>query len=396
MRKSFIFNHLALISAAFSILALSSGCDPKSQNQKEIQAEQVVKGYADLVYAAYNDALESAQTLQITIWRFLDVPSHSNLEEAKAAWRNARTWYAQTEAFRFYDGPIDNGENGVEGLLNAWPLDEAYVDYVEGAPAVGIIYDVAKYPEITADLLVSMNEKGGEENISCGYHAIEFMLWGQDLDTAAAGQRPYQDFLPGDPIRERRRTYLQLTTNLLVEHLTRVRDQWSTEVPTNYRAAFERDSASASLQKILTGIGVLAKVELAGERMYTAYDNADQEDEQSCFSDNTRDDLINNFKGIMNVYYGKYIQLNGDTLAVPSMHELLLQTNPELAAQTEVQLQNTAGLIAHIPQPFDRAIVLPDQREMVMQAILAVQESGEQFSRVAETLGLTINVRASE
>ena len=48
--------------------------------------------------------------------------------------------YSPTEVFRFYGGPIDD-DNGPEGLLNAWPLDEVFIDYVLGNPDAGIIND---------------------------------------------------------------------------------------------------------------------------------------------------------------------------------------------------------------------------------------------------------------
>ena len=80
--------------------------------------------------------------------------------------------------------------DGPEGLINAWPLDEAYIDYVEGDPAAGVVNDPDTYPTIDAELLTSLNEQGGEANISTGWHAIEFLLWGQDLSTDGPGDAP--------------------------------------------------------------------------------------------------------------------------------------------------------------------------------------------------------------
>lgn len=396
MRKSLIIKPLYFVSTGLSIVFLINGCSTSGSENRKVNTDAVVEGYATLVYAAYSDALTSAVSMQQAISVFLQNPTDSTQQLAQQAWREARKWYAQTETFRFYDGPIDNGVNGVEGLLNAWPLDEAYVDYVNGAPSAGIIQNTAAYPEITRNLFIELNEKGGEENISCGYHAIEFMLWGQDLDSVYAGKRSYTDFIAGNPVNDRRRKFLELSTSLLVEHLEQVKSAWSPDVEDNYRHKFISASPDESLQKILTGLGVMAKVELAGERMYTAYDNADQEDEQSCFSDNTSDDLIYNLMGIANVFRGSMHRLAGDTLRVVSMSQLLELNHPQVAETTHKQLQKTYQSFVTMPQPFDRAIIRPDSRTAVMESILAVQELGEQFSIIATTLGLTINVSPTQ
>ena len=139
----------------------------------------VVAHYADGVYALYRKSLASASVMDTAIDRFIAAPAPATLEAAKRAWLVARDDYGPTEAFRFYGGPIDNEEDGPEGLLNAWPMDEAYIDYVEGDPAAGIINNPETYPVIDAALIESLNEAGGEENVSTGWHAIEFLLWGR-------------------------------------------------------------------------------------------------------------------------------------------------------------------------------------------------------------------------
>ena len=142
----------------------------------------------------YSRSLTSAEALDQAIDRFLNDPSAARFDAAKRAWLLARDDYGPTEVYRFYDGPIDNEEDGVEVLVNAWPLDEAYIDYVVGSPNAGIINNPADFPSIDADLIVSLNEEGGEENVSTGWHAIEFLLWGQDTSEDGPGVRPLEDY----------------------------------------------------------------------------------------------------------------------------------------------------------------------------------------------------------
>ena len=136
----------------------------------------------------------SAKQLQAAIAAFVAAPSDATSAAAKEEWLAARDDYLPTEVYRFYDGPIDHPKTGLEGQINAWPLDEAYIDGVTDDPESGIINDTSTYPEITEDVLVEANEKGGETNISTGWHAIEFLLWGQDSTTGQPGARPVTDY----------------------------------------------------------------------------------------------------------------------------------------------------------------------------------------------------------
>ncbi len=267
--------------------------------------------YADLVHAAYTDVTVEAEALQADLEAFVADPTEDTLAAAKQSWLDARVLYGPTEAFRFYDGPIDNPDDGPEGQINAWPLDEAYIDYVEGDAAAGIINDTAGVPEITTDVLVAANEEGGESNISTGWHAIEFLLWGQDLSADGAGARPLTDYTTA-PTAERRATYLTLLAQLLVDDLSGVRDQWDPEDGA-YRETFLADPGQA-VSNIFRSMGALSQGELAGERIAVAYDTKDQEDEHSCFSDNTTTDIAGNAIGVRMIYTADYPGIDGTSL----------------------------------------------------------------------------------
>lgn len=353
--------------------------------------------YADMVFANYEDSLTLAVALQEALAAFVASPSEESHQAAKAAWLAANEPYGQTEAYRFYGGPIDD-EDGPEGLLNAWPLDEGYVDYVDGAPEAGIINNVTEYPEITKDLLISLNEVGAEENISTGYHAIEFLLWGQDFYEDRAGQRPYTDYVVdgATPHAERRGQYLLLLGELLVEHLTAMTEAWDPAVADNYRTEFLALTPDAALEKVLTGLGVLSKSELAGERMFTALDNQDQEDEHSCFSDNTHRDIITNNMGVMNVYTGSYTRLDGSVVSGPSLADVVEAVDPAVNAQMTALLEQSMAQVNAIYVPFDQAIVLGEERTKVLDAVMTLQDQGDKLAEVASLLGLTINTALPE
>ncbi len=356
-----------------------------------VTAEAVVANYADLLYANYSDALAGAEALHDAVDAFVEAPSQATLDAAKAAWIASRPSYQQTEIARFYNGPIDDPETGPEGLINSWPLDENFIDYVVGAPDSGIINDPVGFPVIDEETLAAANQANGEANVSTGYHAIEFLLWGQDQSATGPGERPVSDYATNSSNTEvtqvRRGQYLQAAAHLLVDDLQAVTDQWAPGNPANYRAEFLAIDTDEALGRILTGLGSLSAGELGGERLSVAFETRDQEDEHSCFSDNTRDDLADDALGIQNGYLGRYEDLDG-----PGLDELVRQVDPALDATVQQQLATSVAAMRAIPQPFDQAIQGADDspgRVAVQTAITALFAQGDSFSSVADALGVS-------
>lgn len=384
----------SLLCTSFIGCSSDSASSPTDTNVLQTK-KAAVSTYADNLYAVYSDVVETAQQMRIAIQNFTNAPSESTLLQAKQAWLKAREVYGKSEAARFYGGPIDN-ENGPEGRINAWPLDEQFIDYVVGAPQAGIIAKTAEFPVISKELLASLNEKGGETNISTGYHAIEFLLWGQDLTEPSEnkpGQRSFTDYTTA-PHAERRKQYLQAVTDLLLDDLQSVRDAWNPATSGNYRAQFLAMSPDSALAKILTGIGSLSNGELAGERMTVALKSADQEDEHSCFSDNTHIDILENMNGIVDVWTGKYTRINGQTLSGTGLNALVRSINPTLEAQTSSTFTASLSAISAIGSPFDYAISAsnPTGNQRVNTAIQALKAQSVNIAKVAEALKLTINI----
>ena len=377
-----------LLIAAFSA-GLLTACAQEGPDDE--LKEAVIENYADGVHHLYSRSLDSSKALDAAVDRFIADPTPAHLEAAKRIWLHARDDYGPTEAFRFYDGPIDNPDDGPEGLINAWPLDEAYIDYVEGDLTAGIINDPDEFPVIDAALIVSLNEEGGEENVSTGWHAIEFLLWGQDLNPGGPGERPFEDYATNDNA-DRRATYLAVASDLLVTHIQQMVDAWAPGRGDNYRASFVSADPDDSIQKIITGIGELSRGELAGERMTVAFEERSQEDEHSCFSDNTTKDIIANALGIQIVYVGDYGGVSG-----PGIKDLIAAMDEELADQLESQIRTSVNLATAIPQPFDQHLLegVSDQtagRQAVQAAIVSLENQTDTIVDAAEEIGITISV----
>lgn len=361
-----------MMSTSILVAGLLAGCGGSGgednnnggNNDRELtlslsKVQQLLETNADIAYAVYSDSYDTAVELQSAIAAFADNPSEENLSAAKKAWLVAREPYGQSEVYRFRLSPIDStnyaDEDGPEGDINAWPLGEGLIDYVvmndsdfgEGQVGVSNHGTGVDYPAeniinsnvtIDASLLANSATAEDERDVISGYHAIEFMLWGQDLNNsggatigndrdlavktfgagniALGGQRPLADFILDSEDEEanrqaaRRHQYLAVVAQKLVDDLKSVVDGWAPNVEGNYRDQFtsvaSRQEAVQKLAEILTGMGTLSESELAGDRVQIPFSTNSQEDEHSCFSDNTHRDIWLDAEGVANSYYGRY------------------------------------------------------------------------------------------
>ena len=364
-----------LLLLSLITLFLTYSCSSSSLSfytESSPSREYVVANYTQLVHANYLDAQQDAVELKEAILALLKKPNHKTLEQARAAWFVARDSYSQTEAFRFYEGPIDfvdssKGTEGPEAQLNAWPVNEAYIDYVAGNALAGIVQDTTV--KISKKTLLQKNQEHDEADVSTGYHAIEFLLWGQDLSLTNAGNRPPSDFT-NTSHNARRRAYLKIVTDILLNDLNFLVKSWSPNRD-NYARSFRTDPEAIS--KIMQSLITLTGFELAAERLGTALDSNDQEDEQSCFSDNTHQDFIANMRGVSNVFFGRYAHIQGS-----SIYQLLKLQDAALADAIAQKIQDTQLLFQSLPFPFDQKVLAAppgsDARKQAEAIVISLQE----------------------
>ena len=317
------------------LLVVCTGCsDPASNLQSN---------YAAIVSASYEDSHESAVALDAAIDAFIAAPSQDLLDAARTAWLDSREPYLQTEVYRFYDGPIDNPTDGPEGLLNAWPLDETHIDDI-----------IAGTDEITAEYLEGQNESPNEDSIAVGYHAIEYLLWGVDTDPNGPGDRPFTDYTGADG--ERMGLYLATVSDMLVAHLEGLVSAWAAGTADNYAAEFAALDSSSAAEKILTGMIILSGFETGGERLQAALATGDQEDEHSCFSDNTHRDMVQDLQGVLNVWEGAYPRLDGSVVSGGGVQQLVAASDSDLASRVDSRVRESVALAEALQTPFDQEI----------------------------------------
>lgn len=407
------------LTLAIALAAGISGCSMMPAQDKATAEEQVVKTYTDIAYATFDDAYLTAVELQKSVDLFLANPTAQGLEQLKAQWIIARAPYQQSEVFRFGNAIVDDWE----GQLNAWPLDEGLIDYVDdgyyqhelGNPGaelniiansqVQIGSETVSFADITADKLADINELGGSEaNVATGYHAIEFLLWGQDLNgtRTGAGERPYTDYVQGGDCTggycDRRGAYLKAAVDLLVADLDWMRQQWAPGQNGNYRAELLAEPADNGLRKMLYGMGSLSLGELAGERIKVAMEANSTEDEHDCFSDNTHYSHYYDAKGVQNIYLGEYTRVDGSKVNGTSLSDLVQAKDASLdkamrnqLAKTDATLQEMVNL-AEGPQQikFDMLIAPGNQEgaQLLTRSINTLVEQTRYIEQVAGTLNV--------
>ena len=362
---------LLLIASAIFLSFMTISC---RNSTSSISINDVRKNYINIAYANYSETLADAISLQQAIEAFTNNSTAANFTLAKAAWIKARESYGQSEAFRFAGGPIDKGDLSPEGRLNAWPLDESHIDYVFGDDESGLINDPNFI--LSESAILGKNTEGDDERkISTGYHAIEFLLWGQDLSVGAgAGQRHVTDYTTRSNSK-RRKEYLFHVGNILVKDLSYLVAEWANNG--NYRKQLLALNQKEFLQNLLTSIGKMAKGELGAERIGAALISQDKEDEHSCFSDNTHRDTYLNAKGVLNVYLGEYTDANGQKIGdqKKSVYNYLLPKNSQLAGDLKILLEKVVSKTDELSElaikgyPFDQIIKSNDANRKTLEAV---------------------------
>ncbi|MHC0052715.1 imelysin family protein [Actibacterium sp. D379-3] len=375
----------------------------------------VLATYADIAAATYGDSAATGKALQAAVDALIADPSAKALTAARTAWLQARVPYQQSEAFRFGNPIVDDWE----GKVNAWPLDEGLIDYVDssyGGPsdeneyAVLNVIATPKFTlsgtevdatDITPELLSGTLHEADEieANVATGYHAIEFMLWGQDLNGTdhGAGDRPWTDFAAGDACTngncDRRAAYLKAATDLLVSDLEWMAAQWRDGG--DARTALMADE-DAGISAILTGMGSLSYGELAGERMKLGVLLNDPEEEHDCFSDNTHNSHFYDGLGIRNVYTGHYVRVDGAVVSGPSVSDLVAETAPEVDAALRAGLDaavlslGQVKFVAEAGTSYDQMLARGNTagEELIMGAVDALVTQTRAIERAVAALGL--------
>jgi putative iron-regulated protein len=391
---------------------------------EDVTASAVLKLYGYVAEAMYSDAAAAADDLGKAIDAFIADPNDKTLAAARAAWKEARPWYQQTEGYRFGNAIVDDWE----GRVNAWPLDEGLIDYTDKGSygetsdenplytanviankSIRIGNDTVDASKIDAELLKKLQEAGGNEaNVATGYHAIEFLLWGQDLNgtKAGAGNRPASDYDTKNCTNgncDRRAAYLKAASDLLEADLAEMIGNWKADGAARKELGGKGDEGG--LATILTGLGSLSYGELAGERMKLGLILHDPEEEHDCFSDNTHNSHYFDEAGMISIYGGKLKRRDGSTLEGPGI-ALLAQAKASaeanklegLMSDAEKKLGTIRDRAESGQEAYDQMIGQGNEEgnKLVQSAIDALVAQAHGLEAVVAALNLKITVEGSD
>ncbi len=411
----------ALAQAPSTPPAAASAPAPKAAAPKQ---RDVVVFYADLAQAMYTNSYLAAKEMQVAINAFIANPSADTQLAARNAWKKARDPYQITEGFRFGNSIVDDWE----GNVNAWPLDEGLIDYVDtksygtssdenplytaniiASKSLRIGKKTIDLTKITPQLLHQLNSAAGvEANVASGWHAVEFLLWGKDLHGTArgAGERPWTDYDLKNCTNkncDRRAEYLRVATDTLVSDLKEMSDDWGAKGKA--RVALLKKKDKAGLAVIFTGLGSLTYGELAGERMKLGLLLHDPEEEQDCFSDNTHNSHYYDEIGIQDIYYGRFTKIDGTTMSGPSVADLVRAADPKIADEIDAKMKEALAKLKVIKDTADSGEMFYDMmlaegndkgNKMIQDGVDALVAQAHAIERGVAALKIQIKVEGSD
>jgi putative iron-regulated protein len=315
-------------------------------------------------------------------------------------------------------------------------LDEGFIDYVDhsyqasvsnawahanliGSKAIDAAGRRVPINYIVIKQLQMLESSSGiESNIATGYHALEFMLWGQDTHgfLSGAGERPWTDFsldpslcsngkdLASNIAACRKRgEFLQAQSLHILSKLKEMRGYWAPGEG-NAGDRLQTSDVSEGLNRILFGLAAMSSEELAGERMHVAVMTNSPEEEQDCFSDDTHNSLWFNALGIENFYYGRYKGRSHIKLETDSLAALAAKYYPELAREIDAGFSETKAAMKVIwaagntGEQYVDQFIAPDNaagHALFQRVISGLQAQANLLKELGSNLGLKLNNPAS-
>jgi len=416
--------HIPSFAAALALSSAAIISTSVSGARAETDPAAIIDTYGDIAQAMYEDALKSAKTLQTAVDALIADPTEETLKAARDAWKAARVPYQQTEGFRFGNAIVDDWE----GEVNSWPLDEGLIDYVDtdsygdesdenplytanviANPKIEVDGETIDATEITPELLSKTLQEalGVEANVATGYHAIEFLLWGQDLHGTGpgAGERPVTDYSKTECTHgncDRRAAYLKAATDLLVSDLEEMAGNWQPDGAAREELAAK--GADGGLSTILTGLGSLSYGELAGERIKLGLILHDPEEEHDCFSDNTYNSHYYDEVGMTAIWNGSYKRTDGSMVEGPSIRAYATEKAPDAATRTDEAFVTTHEKMQVMKDKGDSGTMAYDQmigannpegNKIVQDVVDSLIAQARAVEGVVTALGLSIDLEGS-
>jgi len=230
---------------ALCTLLLVTACDKKEQSTQSVLENLNVTAPAapkyvfatDEIMKLWNQRAESCyQSVGLAMLElraqnneFLEFPSQSLLLQLQGTWNSAHQLFS---ACLIYQQPIPfSFETTFLTTLNqieSWPIQGGYIDYLQGYEHTGLINDLTV--DINLPVLKEQHKLTDSFDVSLGFHALEFILWGDTLE------RSSDDFEASEPdfsnigyetnAKNRRRAYLLAVVSQIDDQVAQLQSRW--------------------------------------------------------------------------------------------------------------------------------------------------------------------------
>jgi putative iron-regulated protein len=290
-------------------------------------AKEIALEYVQQIDTDFEQAGIEIEKFQSSIATLTDQTNIENLNLSKQAWLNAHSAYELTTLHRYYATQLIGEQNSLALMqlqyqINHWPIVPGYIDYVDGYPDSGIVHDINV--NLDADSLREQHGSFDVSEVTLGFHAIEFLLWGYDADFVA---RPATDF---DAVLEltpkeiesgytleqlsnnRRRLFLTIVADTLVKDFLALQSLWLDEEP-SISQRIESISGTELIVILADSMSAMLTQELLLRSLYPMLNGDFVESVQSPYSRSTQNAVSSQLSGLERLLLERQTE-NGTTL----------------------------------------------------------------------------------
>ena len=290
-------------------------------------AKEIALEYVQQIDTDFKQAGIEIEKFQSSIATLTDQTNIENLNLSKQAWLNAHSAYELTTLHRYYATQLMGEQDSLALMqlqyqINHWPIVPGYIDYVDGYPDSGIVHDINV--NLDADSLREQHGSFDVSEVTLGFHAIEFLLWGYDADSVA---RPATDF---DAVLEltpkeiesgytleqlsnnRRRLFLTVVADTLVKDFLAVQSLWLAEKP-SISQRIESISGTELIVILADSMSAMLTQELLQRSLYPMLNGDFVESAQSPYSRSTQNAVSSQLSGLERLLLERQTE-NGTTL----------------------------------------------------------------------------------
>ena len=290
-------------------------------------AKEIALEYVQQIDTDFKQAGIEIEKFQSSIATLTDQTNIENLNLSKQAWLNAHSAYELTTLHRYYATQLMGEQDSLvlmqlQYQINHWPIVPGYIDYVDGYPDSGIVHDINV--NLDADSLREQHGSFDVSEVTLGFHAIEFLLWGYDADSVA---RPATDF---DAVLEltpkeiesgytleqlsnnRRRLFLSVVVDTLVKDFLALQSLWLAEEP-SISQRIESISGTELIVILADSMSAMLTQELLQRSLYPMLNGNFVESVQSPYSRSTQNAVSSQLSGLERLLLERQTE-NGTTL----------------------------------------------------------------------------------